>query len=60
MTVLEASKLLGVSAQFLRVALQEGKYDFGVAVKLSPDRWTYSICSHKLYAYLGVESGKKA
>lgn len=41
-SVAEAAKELGVSAHFLRVALQQGRLPFGVAVKMEK-RWAYYI-----------------
>lgn len=42
MTVQEASKLMKVSEQFIRVGLQQGIFPWGHAVKMS-GRWTYFI-----------------
>lgn len=53
MTVAEASELMGVSRQFVRVGLQQGILPFGCAVKISPNRWTYFISKKKFSDYLG-------
>ena len=56
MLVEEAAKKLGMSTQTLRLALQQGKFSFGVAVKTSDKRWTYYINPTRLQKYLeGVE-----
>ena len=48
----EAAKVLDCTKQFLRVALQRGAYDFGVAIKMSGNRYTYYINRDKLMNYL--------
>lgn len=53
MTVEEASQRLGMNTQTLRLALQQGLFDFGVAVKTSPNRYTYYINRCRLEKYLG-------
>lgn len=52
MTVTEAAKLMGVSVQFLRMALRQDKFDFGTAIKSSENRYVYYINDAKLKAYL--------
>lgn len=52
MLVEEAAKKLGMNPQTLRMALQQNKFDFGVAVKTSENRWTYYINKRKLETYL--------
>jgi hypothetical protein len=49
--VKQASKLLGVSEQFIRIGLQHGSLPFGVAVKMS-ERYTYYISKKKLEEYI--------
>ena len=51
-TIKQAAELLGVSQQFLRIGLQQGKFAFGVAVKTSPSRYTYFINSAHFVKYL--------
>lgn len=48
----EAAKMLNCTKQFLRVALQRGAYDFGVAIKMSGNRYTYYINREKLMNYV--------
>lgn len=42
-----------MNTQTLRLALQQGLFDFGVAVKTSPNRYTYYINKSRLENYLG-------
>ena len=53
-TVAEASKLMGVSRQFVRVGLQKGIFPFGYAVQVSADRFTYFISKQKFLEYTGI------
>ena len=53
MLVSEAAKQLGMNTQTLRLALRQGLFDFGVAVKTSENRYTYYIHARKLLKYLG-------
>ena len=53
-TVAQAAEKMGVSQQFVRIGLQRGILDFGVAVKMS-NRWTYHISKEKFYNYMGKE-----
>lgn len=50
--VSEAAKKLGMNTQTLRLALQQGLFDFGTAVKTSEKRFTYYICEKRLERYL--------
>lgn len=52
MLVNEAAKKIGMNTQTLRLALQQGLFPFGVAVKTSPDRYTYKIFPKRLERYL--------
>ena len=60
MTVEEAAKKLGMRAQTLRLALQQGCFDFGRAIvttkaensKVGKDRYTYYINEVGLDEYL--------
>lgn len=52
MLVEEAAKELGIATQTLRLALQQGLFDFGVAVKTSEKRYTYYINPKQLETYL--------
>ena len=59
-TVQEAARMLGISEQYLRIALRQEKFCFGTAVKLSERRWTYYINRNKLLEYLGGESNGRS
>ncbi len=49
----EAARVLGKSAQFVRIALQQKILPIGVAVQITPGRWNYHISRHLLEQYLG-------
>jgi hypothetical protein len=48
----EAAKLLSMNPQTLRLALQQGLLPIGIAVKTSPNRYTYEIFPKRLQRYL--------
>jgi len=50
----DAAVMLSVTPQFLRIALQQGRFPFGTAVKMK--RWAYYINSERFYNYI---SGRK-
>lgn len=54
-TIAEASELMGVSKQFVRVGLQKGIFPFGYAVQVSSDRYTYFISRQKFSEYTGID-----
>ena len=54
----EAAKLLEVPPQFLRIALQMGKYPFGFAIKTS-SQYTYYINAPQLEEYLRQNRSEK-
>lgn len=54
LTIAEASKLMGVSPQFVRVGLQKGVLPFGYAVQISTKRWTYFISKQKFLEHTGI------
>lgn len=51
----QAAKRLGMSTQTLRLALQQGLFPFGVAVKTSENRYTYKIFQKRLEKYIEGE-----
>ena len=55
MTIEEASRLMGVSQQFVRVGLQKGILPFGYAVKISAGRFTYFISKQKFLEHTGIK-----
>ena len=52
-SVAECAKILGKSEQFVRIALQTGAADFGIAVK-SKTKYDYHISPKKLYEYISA------
>lgn len=59
MTIEEASRLMGVSRQFIRVGLQKGILPFGFAVKISDGRFTYFISREKFIEHTGIKGDVK-
>jgi hypothetical protein len=59
LSVKQAAALMGVSEQFLRLGLQQGKFNFGTAVKTS-SRWTYYINTTLFLRYIGAEIDRLA
>ena len=55
MLVSEAAKKLGMNTQTLRLALQQGKFPFGEAIKTSEKRYVYVIFEERLEKYLKGE-----
>ena len=55
MLVEDAAKKLQMNPQTLRLALQQGLFPFGVAVKTSENRYTYKIFDNRLEKYLKGE-----
>lgn len=51
----QAAERLGVSPQFIRVALQQNKLPIGVAIQISGNRYTYHISPKLLDDYAGKE-----
>ncbi len=49
--VAKAAEIMGVSKEFVRIGLQRGILDFGVAVKMS-SRWTYYINPQRFEDYI--------
>ena len=56
----EAADILGVSAQFVRIAMQRQKLDIGIAIKLpGSSTYAYQISSKKLGDYTGKDIEKE-
>ncbi len=53
MTVEEAARRMGKSAQFVRVSLQRGTAPFGFAVQMESGKWCYHISPKKFADYIG-------
>lgn len=58
MTIQEAAKEMGKSESFVRIGLQRGRFDFGIAEKLS-SKYTYYISPEKFYKYIGRDLPEK-
>lgn len=54
LTITEAADLMGIPPQLLRMGLQQGRFPFGVAVKMK--RWVYYINTERFYRYLKGEA----
>lgn len=52
-TPAQAAKIMGCSAEYVRIGLQQGMIDIGDAVKMS-SRWTYNISPAKLAERQGM------
>jgi hypothetical protein len=57
LSVQEASELMGVSQQFLRIGLQQSKFPFGYAIK-NKGKWCYYISPSKFTEATGIEVEK--
>lgn len=58
LTVSEAAAIMNVDPQFLRIALQQGRFsEFGVAVKMK--RWAYYINAERFFSYLAGRDLKR-
>lgn len=58
MEIKAVAKLLNVSESTIRIGLQQGIFDFGVAFKRTPEskHYTYVIYPEKVKALCGKES----
>ncbi len=56
-SVSDAAKILGKPPQFVRLALQQERVDFGFAVHAK--QWSYHISRKKLEEYIGEEEVRK-
>ncbi len=54
-SVKEASGLLGIREQALRIALQQGRFPFGTAIETKSGRYMYYINAERLNKYLKGE-----
>lgn len=55
-TVQEAAEIMGVTPRFLQLALQQGRFPFGVGVEMG--RWTFYINTHRFILYMeGADLG---
>lgn len=54
-SISEASRLMGVTEQFIRVGIQNGVLPFGYAVKVSGGKYTYFISKSKFTEATGIK-----
>ena len=52
-TIQEAAKIMGKSQQFVRMGLQQKTLPFGAAVKMSGEKFSYSISPKRFYEFVG-------
>lgn len=58
-TIKEAAEIMGVTPRFLQLALQQGRFPFGVGVEMG--RWTFYINTHRFILYMeGADLGGQA
>ncbi|MEW8957825.1 MAG: helix-turn-helix domain-containing protein [Moorella sp. (in: firmicutes)] len=50
LTVKEAAEIMKVTPRFLQLALQQGRFPFGTAVKMK--RWSYYINTERFIQYM--------
>ena len=55
-TVKDAAAIMKTTPRFLQAALQQGKFEFGTAVKFK--RWSYYINREKFMEWLKGETGE--
>lgn len=53
-----AGKIMGTSAQFIRLGLQQGRLPIGTAVQMN-SQWSYHISLKLLKEYIGEERVKE-
>lgn len=55
LSVDEAAKLMGVSPQYVRIALQRGIFPFGCAIRMSGKNYSYVIFKEKFTEFTGIK-----
>lgn len=53
LSVKDTARLMECTEQMVRIGLQRGIFDFGVAIKMNGNRYTYHISKSKVLDYLG-------
>ena len=53
LTIKEAANRLNIGLQPLRIAIQQDKYNWGVAVKVGKSKYTYILNREKFNKYMG-------
>jgi transcriptional regulator with XRE-family HTH domain len=54
MSIAEAAKILGKPQQFVRIALQQGRAHFGIAVRMPGGTYAYHVSPKRLLEYAGA------
>lgn len=54
LSIKEAAALMNVSEQFIRVGMQQNKFPWGFAIKMS-SKWTYYISPVKFAEVTGIK-----
>ena len=54
LTIKDAAKLMGVSEQFVRIALQRGILPWGYAVQITGKKYTYFFSKEKFTDHTGL------
>ena len=56
-TPIEAGRVIGKNAEFIRAGLRQGKFDyFGTAVQGETGQWNYLIIKSKFLEYVGLKT----
>lgn len=58
LSIHEAATLMNVSEQFIRVGMQQNKFSWGYAIKMS-SKWTYYISPVKFAEATGINLEEK-
>lgn len=53
-TPTEAGAMIHKNADFIRVGLQQGRFNFGSAVQSKSGRWNYLIIKSKFLEFIGL------
>ena len=56
--VKEAAKIMEMDPQSLRIALKQGLFPFGMAIKTSANNYIYFINRHKFEEYMGLNKSE--
>jgi hypothetical protein len=52
-SIKDASEIMGVTARFLQLALQQGRFPFGVGVEM--EQWAYYVNTERFIKYMKGE-----
>lgn len=54
-TVEEVARMMHKDAHYVRLGLQQKRFNFGDAVQKENGRWSYNIIPIKFYQYMGIK-----